>query len=243
MGKQYTSRGLVHRGETVIELNSVWVKYSGSGRPAIMDVSLDIRKPCLVLVTGPNGAGKTTLLETCLGLLKPYRGIAKLLGVDTRDKRIVFARRKCSYVPQDFMKPPHTAYTVKQVIAMGFASSKSAFEPLTRSDEEKISRIAELFGINDLMNKPIGKLSGGQQQRVFLARALVRDPQLLFLDEPFSSIDPGSRSHIAEILGDYVRENRSVAMIVSHDIKPLKELADMVVELYNGTVREVVRYC
>jgi len=79
------------------------------------------------LITGPNGAGKTTLLETCLGLLKPMRGRALLLGVDTRRRRIIHARRRCSYVPQNFMKPPYEAYTALHVILLGFSAYKAPF--------------------------------------------------------------------------------------------------------------------
>lgn len=103
----------------VLELNHVWVSYSGTGKPAIADItlSIDLGKP--VLITGPNGVGKTTLIETCLGLLKPFRGYVKLFGIDTRSWKLFKARRLCSYVPQDFMKPPYESFTARDVIAMG----------------------------------------------------------------------------------------------------------------------------
>jgi len=234
------SSGIVRGNNIVVELEDVWVRYSGEGKPAIRGINLSLQKPCLVLVTGPNGAGKTTLIETCLGLLKPFRGRVRLFGIDTRSKKIVYARRLCSYVPQDFMKPPHESYTVRQVIAMGLAASKSAFEPFTRSDERNIVEVARLLGIEDLLDRPIGKLSGGQQQRVFIARALVRKPYALFLDEPFSSIDRDSRFYIAELLKKYVVRNKIFAMIVSHDINPVKGLPDIAIELVDGVVKEVV---
>ena len=190
-------------------------------------------------MTGPNGAGKTTLVETCLGLLKPYMGTVELLGVDTRSRAVTSVRKLCSYVPQDFMKPPHVTYSVKQVIAMGLTSAKAAFEPITESEEARIAEVAELLGVRNLLDEPIGKLSGGQQQRVFIARALVRNPQALFLDEPFSSIDAGSRHRIAEVLRKYVDKAGAFAMIVSHDTGPVEPISDVTIELDNGVVKEV----
>lgn len=222
-----------------MKLTRVWVRYSGSGKPAIKDVTLTFPKRCVALVTGPNGAGKTTLVETCLGLLKPYRGMVELLGVNTRSKSIVSARKLCSYVPQDFMKPPHVTYSVKQVIAMGLTSAKAVFEPITESEEARIAEVAELLGVEDLLDKPVGKLSGGQQQRVFVARALVRNPQALFLDEPFSSVDADSRYRIAEVLREYVDKAGAFAMVVSHDTRPVEPISDVIVELDNGVVKGV----
>ncbi len=224
---------------SIIKLSNVYVAYSGSGRPALIGVNLSIGEGVVVLITGPNGAGKTTLLETCLGLLKPIKGYVRLLGVDTRSRLISRVRRLCGYLPQDFMRPPYESFKVKYVIAMGLASLKGAFEPLTVSDLEKIRRVARDFGIEELLDKPIGRLSGGQQQRVFLARVFVRSPKVLFLDEPFSSLDRESRRFVAEYVRRYVDEHRATALVVSHDTLPLNDFADMEVELVSGRVVRV----
>jgi len=220
----------------VIKLENIYVAYSGSDKPAIMDINLSIELGELVLITGPNGAGKTTLIETCLGLLKPLRGRAFLLGINTKSPRIIRARRQCSYVPQNFMKPPYESYTVKHVIKLGLASFKLPFEPINKNEEERIKEVANLLGIKDLLNKPMGMLSGGQQQRVIIARALVRKPKVLFLDEPFSSLDHDARIHVAKIIKSYVEEYRASAIIISHDINPVMELVDRVIEMENGRI-------
>lgn len=195
-----------------VSLERVWVAYAGSDRPAIADVSLRVGAKNLIHVTGPNGAGKTTLLETCLGLLKPLRGKALLFGVDTRRRDVIRARRMCSYVPQNFMRPPYEHYTAKQVALMGLCELHKRIGDL-RKDIESYAR--EL-GISDLMDRPIGALSGGQQQKVFLLRAFLRSPKLLLLDEPFSSLDYDSRFALAEILKEYVDENHASVILVSH---------------------------
>ncbi|RLF14302.1 MAG: hypothetical protein DRJ66_06300 [Thermoprotei archaeon] len=223
------------RGEA-IRLEDVWVAYAGSGRPAIRNINLRVNLGNLVLITGPNGAGKTTLIETCLGLLKPIRGNAYLLGVNTRRREIIKVRRLCSYVPQDFMKPPYETYTARRVIELGLASKESIFGIIPNDIRDYILRIARTLRIGDILDKPIGRLSGGQQQKVYIARALVRRPKVIFLDEPFSSLDRDSRHIVAKTIHEYVHENEACAVVVSHDVEPIKDLADLVVYMDNGTI-------
>ncbi|MEM2810963.1 MAG: ATP-binding cassette domain-containing protein [Candidatus Korarchaeum sp.] len=213
-----------------LRLEDVWVSYSGSGRPAIREVNLSLSSGESVLITGPNGAGKTTLLETCLGLLKPFRGEAFLFGVNTKSRRVADVRKLCGYVPQNFMKPPEESYTVRQVISMGLAPLGSLRTEL----EARIDDISSLLGIGKLMEEPFGRLSGGQQQRVMIARALVRKPKLLLLDEPFSSMDLEMRSILAEVLRDYSAREDAAMVVVSHDSVPLN--FDRVIRMNCGRV-------
>lgn len=221
--------GLSPRCEA-LRLEDVWVSYSGSGRPAIREVNLSLSSGESVLITGPNGAGKTTLLETCLGLLKPFRGEAFLFGVNTKSRRVADVRKLCGYVPQNFMKPPEESYTVRQVISMGLAPLGSLRTEL----EARIDDISSLLGIGKLMEEPFGRLSGGQQQRVMIARALVRKPKLLLLDEPFSSMDLEMRSILAEVLRDYSAREDAAIVVVSHDSVPLN--LDRVIRMNCGRV-------
>ncbi len=228
-------------GSLRIELKDVYVTYQDIERPALKKVNLQVGESRLVVITGPNGSGKTTLLETCLGLLKPFRGVVKLLGISTTSGKIYVARRLCSYLPQNFMRSPYESYTVKQVIAMSLLSIKGSPSTLTLDDLYRIKNIAKLLGIDNLLNEPIGKLSGGQQQRVFLARALVREPLVLFLDEPFSSIDSESREYITLLIDRYTRERNATTLIVSHIIsRELSRVADAVVTMYNGELVNIV---
>jgi len=139
------------------------------------------------------------------------------------------------------MRSPYESYTVKQVIAMSLLSIKGSPSTLTLDDLYRIKNIAKLLGIDNLLNEPIGKLSGGQQQRVFLARALVREPLVLFLDEPFSSIDSESREYITLLIDRYTRERNATTLIVSHIIsRELSRVADAVVTMYNGELVNIV---
>ena len=224
------------RFSEAVKLRDVWVAYSGSDRPAMRNVNLTVPLGKLLLITGPNGAGKTTLIETCLGLLKPYKGSAYLFGVDTRSWRIRYSRKMCGFVPQDFMKPPFETYTVRHVIRLGFAPYKSIFESLTEDENRRIQRISELLEIEDLLDRPIGTLSGGQQQRAVIARALARRPKALFLDEPFSSLDREGRKLISSVIREYVNSEGASVIIVSHDVNPIIDYADIVVKMENGRI-------
>lgn len=228
-------------GTIRIELRNVYVTYRDVERPALRKINLSIGENKLVVITGPNGCGKTTLLETCLGLLKPFKGVVKLLGIATTDRQLHVARRLCSYLPQNFMRSPHESYTVKQVIAMGLFSTKGFPNTLTPKDLQKIKDVAKLLDIYNLLNEPIGKLSGGQQQRAFLARALVREPLILFLDEPFSSIDPMGRERLTSVIDNFTRERNATTLTVSHVVnKELNRVADAVINMSNGEVADVI---
>jgi ABC-type Mn2+/Zn2+ transport system ATPase subunit len=228
-------------GDIRVELRDVYVAYQGVERPALKGVSLSIGGGKLVVVTGPNGSGKTTLLETCLGLLKPFKGVAKLLGVPTVSGDVRRARRFCSYLPQNFMRGPHESHTVKHVIAMGLLSVKGSVSALAPDDMRRIKAVAKLLEISDLLNKPIGRLSGGQQQRAFLARALIREPLVLLLDEPLSSIDPEGRERVRSLIDDYTRERGATTVMVSHVVDGgLSKVADAVITLSSGELVSVV---
>jgi len=204
------------QNKVAIKLENVSTYYSGETKPAIRDVSLEIRVGDLVLISGPNGSGKTTLLETILGLLKPREGEVLLLG-HRIPKDASLVRKRCSYLPQDFMKPAGEPFSVKEVVAMGLSSIRPLGK-LDQNDWEAVYEVLDVFRIRNLADRPFGRLSGGQQQKVMLARALVRKPSVLFLDEPFSALDKESRAYLSrEILPDLVKKGTTV-LLVSHDV-------------------------
>lgn len=210
-----------------IELRNVYVAYSGSRKPTIEAITLSLDSGIYV-ITGPNGAGKTTLLETIIGLLKPYRGEAYLLGVNTKSRKIFKVRRRCSYVPQDFMKPPTEAYTGMDVIKLGLI--------FNQNNLSKVTELAERLDAFDLLEKPFGKLSGGQQQKIMIIRALARNPEILLLDEPFSSLDAETKKSLCEILKDY---SDRLVVIVCHDTSIVKRIADRIVRMEEGRIVDI----
>ena len=225
------------RGAYAVELIDVSTYYYGEKRPAITDINLKIPVNTLSLVVGPNGAGKTTLLETILGLLKPRRGIVKVFGDDVA-KRARFVRKMCSYLPQDFMRDSDEPFLVKDVVAMGIASNRDLGR-LGEEDWRMVYEALELVGMLEFSERPIGKLSGGQQQKVMLARALIRRPKLLLLDEPFSSLDRDSRRSISENLLPSLVKGGCTVIMVSHDLTFRPAVCDLVVRMESGRIVEV----
>ncbi|RLG43300.1 MAG: metal ABC transporter ATP-binding protein [Thermoproteota archaeon] len=225
------------QNKVAIKLENVSTYYSGETKPAIRDVSLEIRVGDLVLISGPNGSGKTTLLETILGLLKPREGEVLLLG-HSIPREASLVRKQCSYLPQDFMKPAGEPFSVKEVVAMGLSSIRPLGK-LNQNDWEAVYEVLDIFGIRNLADRPFGRLSGGQQQKVMLARALVRKPSVLFLDEPFSALDKESRAYLSrEILPDLVKKGITV-LLVSHDVAYRPPDCNKIIYMKDGVVVRV----
>ena len=221
-----------------VELENVSTYYYGEKRPAIRDVSLRIPAGALVLITGPNGAGKTTLLETIIGILKARRGRIRVFDHEV-PREAAKVRRMTSYVPQDFMKPPAEPFTAREVVAMGLSSMKPLGR-LTESDWNRVDQVLELLGMSEHSEKPFGKLSGGQQQKIMIARALVRDPKLLLLDEPFSAVDRESRQLISRRIFPKLLNRGCTILFVSHHPEPGLLEPDIIVELQEGILRKVI---
>jgi len=217
-----------------VRLEGVSTTYEGEERPAIRDINLSVRAGELVTIIGPNGAGKTTLLETINGLLRS-EGLVEVLGLDVhRHGREV--RRKTGYVPQDFMVPPDTPFLAKDVVMMGRVGRIGPLRPSSKRDWEIVMAVMEELGIADLADRPIGRLSGGQQQKVMIARALAKEPELLLLDEPFSSLDARSRRLVCRILADLREDREATALVVTHDLSAMPEDCDKVVLLNGGRI-------
>ena len=222
----------------VVELLNVSTHYYGERRPAIRNVTLRIPSSTFTLIAGPNGSGKTTLLETILGLLKPSTGVVKMLGYEI-PREASKARRFCSYLPQDFMKPASEPFTAREVVAMGLSSRKS-MGWLSEEDWMQVDRMLSLLGMLEYADKPFGKLSGGQQQKVMLARALVRNPKLLLLDEPFSAMDRESRSFITKTIFPRLLDSGCTVILVSHVFELESIAPNLIVEMREGRVEEVL---
>lgn len=218
-----------------VAIKNVSTSYPRSNDVALRDVSLDIAYGSITLITGPNGAGKTTLLELILGFLRPIKGKIFVLGKEM-PKNAISVRRRCSYVMQNFMKPPNTPYTALNVVLMGLAPYKGPFGKLNVNEEKFLNELSKLLGVKNLLGKPFGTLSGGQQQRIMLLRALIRKPQLLLLDEPFSSIDRESREDFSRLIYDIRKRYKCTIIVVSHYTDPLIGYVDRTVVLRDGRV-------
>jgi zinc transport system ATP-binding protein len=195
----------------LISARDLWLRRGG--RDIIAGVNLDVLLGEIVTVIGPNGAGKTTLVRLVLGIEKPDSG------------RIIRpASTRIGYVPQRFEVDAAIPMTVEGFLALG--GSASAQEIANTLDEVGASRTG---------HQQLSKLSGGETQRVLIARALLRRPNLLILDEPASGVDFAGEAELYELVGNLRDERHLGILLVSHDLHVVMAKSDRVICL-NGHV-------
>jgi len=204
----------VNNAKSLIQIEGVTFSYGHD--PVLTDVSFSIHEGDFLAILGPNGSGKTTLLKIILGLLRPARGSIFIMGKSVEK----FGEwQKIGYVPQKATHfDPLFPASAKEVVAMALLSSAGFLHRMTKKEDVSIRHSLELVGMADFANRRIGELSGGQQQRVFIARAIVQQPRILFLDEPTTGVDAETQAHFYEIL-DRLNKNEGITIVqVTHDI-------------------------
>jgi tungstate transport system ATP-binding protein len=203
-----------------------------NGRDVLRIDALDIPRGETLVVVGPNGAGKSTLLLALGHLLEPARGEILFDGQSILKLNELEYRRRISFVFQD---PLLLDMTVEQNIALGLK-----FRSTPRAEvQERVGRWIKQLGIESLAKRRAGQLSGGEAQRVSLARAFILEPELLLLDEPFSSLDPPTRSKLLEDLSALLLENHRTAIFVTHNLNEAAKLSHRIAVMIGGMLRQV----
>ncbi|AXH98058.1 ABC transporter ATP-binding protein [Ornithinimicrobium avium] len=214
------------------------VRAGYGGNQVLHDVDLTVRAGTTTAVLGGSGSGKTTLLRVISGFLRPTTGSVSIGGRVVADEHTLVPpeRRGIGYVRQDGGLFPHL--TVAGNIAFGLPRPA-----IGRRDRHHRERIAELLELVELPPEVAGRrpdqLSGGQQQRVALARALAPHPDLVLLDEPFSSLDTALRAATREATARALRAAGATAVLVTHDQGEALSFADEVAILRQGRFRQV----
>ena len=205
---------------------------SRGGRAVLADVQLTVNRGEFVAVLGPNGAGKSTLMQAILGLLPLAGGSASVLGGTP-----VAARPRVGYLPQRRAFDETTRVRGVDLVSLGLDGARwglplaisSAGRARRLQSRRRVQDAIELVGATEQAHRAIGELSGGEQQRMLIAQALVRDPELLILDEPLDSLDLPNQAEVAALL-DLICTVRSVAvLLVAHDVNPLLSYLDRVI--------------
>ena len=203
-----------HGGAPCLEFRHVWFAYGA--QTVVEDVTLKVEHGEFAAILGPNGSGKTTLLKLALGLLSPSRGEVLLFGAPVEKFR---GWGRVGYVPQRLETAqadyPATAF---EVVAQGLYRGPNLLSFFRIGSRAKVLQALETVGVANLAKKKLSALSVGQRQRVLLARALVREPDLLVLDEPVAGIDVAAEERFYGLLRRLNRERGITILMVTHDI-------------------------
>ena len=209
--------------EVAVEAHDLTVAYDK--KPVLWNIDFSIPKGKLVAIIGPNGAGKSTLLKAALGLLPRLSGWVRFFGKDYKKMR-----KKVAYVPQKESVDWDFPATVLDVVLMGRYGHLGWFKRPGARDKKKALEALEKVSMVEFVDRHIADLSGGQQQRVFLARALVQEAEIYFLDEPFAGVDVATEKAIIKLLKKLRREGKTV-LVVHHDIQTVEEYFDWAIIL------------
>jgi len=189
----------------ILEIKNLKIKFKTV--EILNDITFSVEKGDYIAIVGPNGAGKTTLIKAILGL------------IDNIEGNIIFNTKKIGYLQQNNnitdLKFPAA---VEEIILSGLLANKRFPKIFTKKDKQKTDDILNLLNISNLKNKKIGNLSGGELQKVLFARALINSPEILFLDEPTTALDPLAREHFYNLLENLNKKNNMTILLVSHDI-------------------------
>ncbi|MDA7624629.1 ABC transporter ATP-binding protein [bacterium] len=179
------------------------------GRNVILEsVEMQIYDSEFWCFIGPNGEGKTTLIKALLGALRPKRGIVQL--------RADFARRtRIGFVPQKCDLNPSVPTTIQSFVVQGTAGLAVEESKL----KLRVQKSLEVMGIQHIRNQSIWRVSGGQRQRAMVARALVRDPLLMIVDEPTAGLDLAASSGLLKTITKLNRQHRITVIFVTHDLQ------------------------
>jgi manganese/zinc/iron transport system ATP- binding protein len=206
--------------QPALEITDLTVAYSD--KPVLWDVDLSVPQSTLMAIVGPNGAGKTTLIKAALGLVRPAAGQTLIYGRPYAEQR-----RLVGYVPQRGSVDWDFPTSVLDVVMMGRYANLGWLRRPGRRERELAMAALEQVRMTDFAQRQISQLSGGQQQRVFLARALVQDAQIYFMDEPFQGVDAVTERAIIAILRDLRAAGKTV-VVVHHDLQTVAEYFDWV---------------
>jgi len=198
----------------VLEVENLNV--SRSGNLVIENANFGIRRKDYVGIVGPNGGGKTTLLLAILGMLPKQSGSIRLFGEPAES---FSSWEKIAYVSQNAINFDSSfPLTVKELVALGKVNRRNLGRRLGRGEWDEVEEAMEFMGRADLSEKRVGELSGGQKQRAFVAKALVRNPEVIFLDEPVAGVDATTQEKFYQKLSDLNGKKGITILIVSHDL-------------------------
>ena len=203
-----------------LEVTDLTVAYHE--KPVLWNVDIEVPSGILMAIVGPNGAGKTTLIKSILSLIKAAAGQVLIYGQPYDEQRELVG-----YVPQRGSVDWDFPTSVLDVVMMGRYRTLGWFRRPGKREKQLALEALEKVGMVEYADRQISQLSGGQQQRVFLARALVQDAQIYFMDEPFQGVDATTERAIVALLQELRAAGKTV-VVVHHDLQTVPEYFDWV---------------
>ena len=200
----------------------------------LKDIDLEVDAGDFIAFIGPNGSGKSTLIKLILGLLKADKGEVELFNCPVKK---FDDWTKVGYISQE-VRGFNESFpaTVKEIIAANMYSEMGFFKILNNDLEDKIDQTLELVGMSEYKNQQIGNLSGGQKQKVFIARTLVTNPDIIFLDEPLVGVDTESQKEFYKLLANLNNELNITIIMISHDVHVISDQANKVACFANDSL-------
>ncbi len=207
--------------EQIIKVNHIKKAYGST--VAMEDVSLSVKKGEIFGIVGPNGAGKTTTVESIIGLREPDGGTIRVLGLDPQKDRIALAQRIGIQLQEAALPQRLKVWEIIDLFS-SFYDHTVPWEPLL-----------EQWGLSEKRNADFQNLSGGQKQRLFIALALVNDPEVVFLDELTTGLDPQARRNTWDLVRA-IRDQGKTVVLVTHFMDEAEELVDRLAIIDQGKV-------
>lgn len=198
-----------------LTVENLSVVYPGYSYKALDNINFSIDKGTITALIGPNGSGKSSIIKSILGLIE-YQGNINIFGKPAKANL-----HRLGYVPQRFSFDPTFPVTVREFISMVILSDQK--------NSRSVSQVLEYVEGETLVNRQLSSLSGGQLQRVLLARALIRRPSLLLLDEPEAGVDVGGEQTFYDLMEKLVKDEELTALVASHELDIVYTYASQVV--------------
>lgn len=217
---------------TAVEFKHINKQFKNSAYPALNDVSVNIEEGEFVTILGSSGCGKTTMIKMINRLYEPDSGDILLFGKNIRDENPVELRRKIGYVIQQVGLFPH------MTVADNIATIPKILKWDKLKIKEETDRMLRLVQLDpdEFRSRYPAQLSGGQQQRVGLARALIANPRIMLLDEPFGAIDAINREILQNELKSIHEKSKCTYLFVTHDIREALKLGTKVIIMNEGRI-------
>lgn len=215
--------------EAIVKVDNLSFGYEK--RLVLNNISFEIEKKDYIGIVGANGSAKSTLLKLIMGFLKPDDGIIKIFGLNIEDFK---DWNKVGYLPQNARNfNGRFPATVEEIVGSSQYSQMNIFKILNRKIKKDTIAALEAVNMVKFKDSLIGNLSGGQQQRIFLARLLVNNPEIIFMDEPLIGVDIESQDIFFDLIDKLNKDFGITIVIVTHDISTLHHRANKIFRLDN----------